>query len=601
MTLRDKAAQLPLLPGVYLYKDQHGTVIYVGKAKSLRARVRSYFSDDRLADVKTGTLIAEATDVDFITVDNNKEALALENELIKRWKPRFNILLRDDKTYPYIKLTGGKYPRVYVTRRLLKDGSTYFGPYFPGNLAHRLVHFIHRHFLVPSCNVDFSRTHSHPCLQFHIHRCLGPCVKGLTTDEAYAAAVRNVRLFLEGRLKDLTDELRDRRDRAAEEMRFEEAAGLRDLMVTVAEMEQKQKIAAAEGENIDIFAFYSEAPLVAVNLFHLRNGRIVDRREFFWEDQHDFEVSEFFASLLKQIYLDQEYIPAIVHVPVDFEDREPLEELLSEKRGHKVEIVTPQRGQKKAMLALVETNAKHSFHQRFRVMKPSSKAIEEALREALNLPEAATRIECFDISHIQGTDKVASMVVWENGRMKKADYRKFIIRSVVGNDDFASIHEVVTRRYARLQQEHKPLPGLILIDGGLGQLHAAAEALEALGIINQPLASIAKREEIIYVYGQENEPVKLDHHSPVLHLIQQVRDEAHRFAVTFHRTRRTAAQLTSELEEVDGIGRKTLEKLLREFGSVERVKQASQEDLAKLVGPAGARKLRKFFEFQVIP
>ncbi len=601
MTLRDKAAQLPLLPGVYLYKDRHGTVIYVGKAKSLRARVRSYFNDDRLADIKTGTLIAEATDVDFITVDNNKEALALENELIKRWKPRFNILLRDDKTYPYVKLTGGKYPRVYVTRRLLKDGSTYFGPYFPGNLAHRLVHFIHRHFMVPSCSVDFARTHSHPCLQFHIHRCLGPCVAGLTTDEAYATAVRNVRLFLEGRLKDLTADLRQRRDRAAEEMRFEEAAGLRDLMATVSEMEQKQKIAAAEGENIDIFAFYSEPPLVAVNLFHLRNGRIVDRREFFWEDQQDFEVTEFFSSLLKQIYLNQEYIPAIVHVPVDFEDREPLEELLTEKRGHKVEIVTPQRGQKKAMLALVETNAKHSFHQRFRVLKPSSKAIEEALREALNLPESARRIECFDISHIQGTGKVASMVVWEDGRMKKADYRKFIIRTVPGNDDFASIYEVVTRRYARLQQENKPLPGLILIDGGLGQLHAAAEALEGLGIINQPLASIAKREETIYVFGQENEPVKLDHHSPVLHLVQQVRDEAHRFAVTFHRTRRNAAQLTSELEEVDGIGRKTLEKLLREFGSVERVRSASQQDLAKLVGPAGAKKLREFFEFQVIP
>jgi excinuclease ABC subunit C len=599
MTLREKAAQLPLLPGVYLYKDKHGTVIYVGKAKSLRARVRSYFNDDRLADVKTGTLIAEATDVDFITVDNNKEALALENELIKRWKPRFNILLRDDKTYPYIKLTAGKYPRVYVTRRLLKDGSTYFGPYFPGNLAHRLVHFIHRHFLVPSCNVDFSRTHSHPCLQYHIHRCLGPCVQGLTTDEAYATAVRNVRLFLEGRLKDLTDELRELRDRAAEETRFEEAAGLRDLIATVAEMEQKQKIAAAEGENIDIFAFYSEPPSVAVNLFHLRNGRIVDRREFFWEDQHDFEVSEFFSSLLKQIYLDQEYIPAIVHVPVDFEDREPLQELLTEKRRHKVEILTPQRGQKKAMLALVETNARHSFHQRFRVMKPSSKAIEEALRDALNLPESARRIECFDISHVQGTGKVASMVVWEDGRMKKADYRKFIIRTVFGNDDFASIHEVVTRRYARLQQEQKPLPGLILIDGGLGQLHAAAEALEALGIINQPLASIAKREEIIYVYGQENEPVKLDHHSPVLHLVQQVRDEAHRFAVTFHRTRRNAAQLTSELEEVDGIGRKTLEKLLREFGSVERVRHASEQDLAKLVGPVGARKLREFFELRV--
>ncbi|MGI8741186.1 MAG: excinuclease ABC subunit UvrC [Bryobacteraceae bacterium] len=598
MELREKAAQLPLLPGVYLYKDRHGTVIYVGKANSLRARVRSYFSEDRLADVKTGTLISEARDVDYILVDNNKEALALENNLIKRWKPRFNILLRDDKTYPYIKLTAEKYPRVYVTRRLLKDGSSYFGPYFPGNLAHRLVHFIHRHFLVPSCKVDFSRTHSHPCLQFHIHRCLGPCVQGLTSGEAYATAVRNVKLFLEGRLRDLTGELRVLRDQAAEEMRFEEAAGLRDLMSTVAEMEQKQKIAAAEGENIDILAFYAEPPLVAVNLFHLRNGRIVDRREFFWEDQHDFEVTEFFASLLKQLYLDQQYIPGLVHVPVDFEDREPLEEILSEKRGHKVEILTPQRGQKKAMLSLVETNAKHSFHQRFRVMKPSSAAIQEALQDALTLPEAPKRIECFDISHIQGTDKVASMVVWEDGHMKKADYRKFIIRTVIGNDDFASMREVVTRRYARLQEENRPFPGLILIDGGLGQLHAAADALEALGVINQPLASIAKREEIVYVYGQENEPVKLEHHSPVLHLIQTVRDEAHRFAVTFHRTRRNAARLTSELEQVDGVGRKTLEKLLREFGSVERVREAGEGELANVVGPVGARKIREFFNSQ---
>jgi excinuclease ABC subunit C len=596
MDLRQRAAELPLVPGVYLYKDQHGTVIYVGKAKNLRARVRSYFSDDRLADSKTGTLISEARDVDFILVDNEKEALALENHLIKRWQPRFNILLRDDKTYPYIKLTGEKYPRVYVTRRLLKDGSSYFGPYFPGNLAHRLVHFIHRHFLVPSCKVDLTRNHTHPCLQFHIHRCLGPCVQGLTTDEAYAAAVRNVRLFLEGRLKDLTDELRGRMNLASEETRFEEAAGLRDLMSTVAEMEQKQKIAAAEGENIDIFAFYAEAPLVAVNLFHLRNGRIVDRREYFWEDQMDFEASEFFSSLLKQIYLDQPYIPELIHVPVDFEDRELLEEFLGEKRGRKVEIHTPQRGQKKAMLSLVETNAKHSFHQRFRVMKPSSKAIQEALQEALTLPEPPKRIECFDISHIQGTDKVASMVVWEDGRMKKADYRKFIIRTVIGNDDFASMREVVTRRYSRLQQEDKPFPGLVLIDGGLGQLHAAADALEALGIINQPLAAIAKREEIIYVYGQENEPVKLDQYSPVLHLIQTVRDEAHRFAVTFHRTRRNAARLSSELEQVDGVGQKTLEKLLREFGSVERVRGATHEDLSKVVGPMAARRIREFFE-----
>ena len=595
MELREKAAQLPLLPGVYMYKDEHGEVIYVGKAKNLRARVRSYFSDDRLADAKTGTLISDARDIEYILVDNNKEALALENNLIKQWKPRFNILLRDDKTFPYIKLTNEKYPRVYVTRRLIKDGSTYYGPYFPGNLAHRLVHFIHRHFKVPSCKVDFTRAHTHPCLEYHIHRCLGPCVQGLTTDEAYAAAVRDVRLFLEGRHKDLARDLRGRMRQAAEETRYEEAAGLRDLISTVEEMEEKQKMAAAEGENIDILAYHAEPPLVAANLFHLRNGRIVDRREYFWEDLFDFQPDEFFSSLLKQIYLNEQYIPSRIHVPVDFEDREALEELLSEKRGHKVEIAIPQRGQKKALLGLVETNAKHAFEQRFRIMHPSSKAMQEALQDALGLQEPPKRIECFDISHIQGTDKVASMVVWEDGRMKKSDYRKFIIRTVVGNDDFASMREVVTRRYSRLQQENKPFPSLILIDGGLGQLHAAVEALEAIGVINQPIASIAKREEIIYVYGQEDEPIRLDHYSPVLHLIQQVRDEAHRFAITFHRTRRGAARLTSELEQVDGIGAKTIAKLLREFGSLERVREASAEELAKVIGPAAARRLRDYY------
>jgi excinuclease ABC subunit C len=599
MELRDKAAQLPLLPGVYLYKDEHGTVIYVGKAKNLRSRVRSYFSDDRLADSKTGSLIADARDIEYILVDNNKEALALENNLIKQWKPRFNILLRDDKTFPYIKLTAEKYPRVYVTRRLIKDGSSYFGPYFPGNLAHRLVHFIHRHFKIPSCKVDLTRFHTHPCLEFHIHRCLGPCVQGLTTDEQYAAGVRDVRLFLEGRLKDLAKDLGARMQQASADTRFEEAAALRDLTSTVEEMEEKQKIAAADGENIDILAYYAEPPLVAANVFHLRNGRIVDRREYFWEDLFDFQPSEFSSSLLKQIYLDQPYIPNRIHVPVDFEDRAELEDLLSERRGRKVEIQTPQRGQKKALLTLVETNAKHAFHQRFRVMKPSSKAMQEAVQDVLGLPEPPKRIECFDISHIQGTDRVASMVVWEDGRMKKSDYRKFIIRTVVGNDDFASMREVITRRYSRLQEEKKAFPSLILVDGGLGQLHAAVDALEGIGVINQPVASIAKREEIIYVYGQESEPIQLDHYSPVLHLIQLIRDEAHRFAVTFHRTRRNAARMTSQLEQVEGIGEKTIARLLREFGSLERVREASSEDLAKVVGPAAARRLREFYNGQV--
>jgi len=601
MELREKVGTLPFSPGVYLYKDAAGRVIYVGKAKSLRNRVRSYFSEDKLGDVKTGTLIGEAVDIDYILVDNEKEALALENNLIKQYKPRFNILLRDDKTYPYIKLTAEKYPRVYVTRRLKKDGSTYFGPYFPGNLAHRLVHFIHRHFQVPSCKVDLTRFHPKPCLQFHIHRCLGPCVQGLTTDEAYAAAVRDVRLFLEGRHTLLARELRGRMESASEGLRFEEAAGLRDLITTVEEIEERQKMAAAQGDDVDIFAVYAEPPLVALNLFHLRNGQIVDRRELFWEDQADYDEPQFFSSLLKQIYLDQQFIPAEIHVPVDFEDRETLEELLGERRHRKVEIRTPQRGQKKHLLDLVETNAKHSFDARFRVLKPSSKAIQEALQDALNLPDAPARIECFDISHIQGTDKVASMVVWEDGRMKKADYRKFIIRTVVGNDDFASMREVVTRRYSRLQEEKRPMPGLVLIDGGIGQLHAAAEALEAIGISDQPLASIAKREEIIYVYGQEDEPVILDRFSPILHLVQSIRDEAHRFAVTFHRSRRNARQLTSELDEIEGVGGKTVQRLLKHFGSSELVRAATEDELAAVAGRAAARRVKAFYAAKAVP
>jgi len=595
MELREKVAQLPTRPGVYLYKDGGGTVLYVGKAKNLRSRVRSYFNEDRLAEAKTGGLIAEARDIDFIEVDNNKEALALENNLIKQYKPRFNVLLRDDKTYPYVKLTSEKYPRVYVTRRIYKDGATYFGPYFPGNLAHRLVHFIHRHFKVPSCKIDFSKRHTHPCLQFHIHRCLGPCVSGLTSDEQYAAAVKDVRLFLEGRHRDLADDLEARMNTAADDMRFEEAAGLRNLVTTVREVEQKQKMAAAEGDNTDILAYHAEAPMVAVNLFHLRNGKIVDRREFFWEDQDDFDAGEFLEALLKQIYLDNAYIPASIHIPVDIEEREEIEDFLSEKRGKRVEICTPQRGTKKALLGLVETNAKHSFDQRFRVMKPSSKAVQVAFQEALNLPEAPDRIECFDISHIQGTDKVASMVVWEDGKMKKADYRKFIIRTVEGNDDFASMREVITRRYARLLEEKKKFPSLVLVDGGLGQLHAAADALEAIGVTDQPLASLAKRDEWIYVLGQEDEPIILDKFSPMLHMVQTIRDEAHRFAVTFHRTRRNAQRMVSELHDVPGVGAKTVEKLLRTLGSLERVKQASKEELAEVVGMAAANRLLAFF------
>ncbi|MCY4587289.1 MAG: excinuclease ABC subunit UvrC [Bryobacterales bacterium] len=593
--LREKAAALPAFPGVYLYKDGRGRVIYVGKAKSLRDRVRSYFLEDKLADAKTGTLLSEARDIDYIAVANEKEALALENNLIKQRQPRYNVLLRDDKTYPYIKLTRERFPRVYVTRRLRKDGSTYYGPYFPGNLAHRIVRFIHRYFRIPSCRVDLTRYHPRPCLEYHIQRCWGPCVAGLTTDAVYGRAVADVHAFLEGRHTELIRDLRHRMEAAAEEMEFEQAAALRDLIATVDELKQRQRVAAVEGRDIDIFGVHAEPPLVAVNLFHVRNGRVVDRREFYWENVDQFEKREFLSSLLMQIYLDAQYVPSLIHVPVDFDGRDVMEELLSERRKRKVVIATPQRGSKRAMLDLVETNARHGFEQRFRVMKPSSKAIMDALVDALNLSAPPERIECFDISHIQGSDTVASMVVWEKGRMKKGDYRKFIIKTVDGIDDFSSMREAVTRRYRRLQDEQKPFPGLILIDGGIGQLHAAVEALEALGIINQSVAAIAKREEIIYVVGQEDEPVYLDRFSPVLHLMQKVRDEAHRFAVAFHRKRRDSRRLSSVLLEIPGVGEKTARKLLRTLGSLHRIETSSLDDLQKVVGQVQAERIHRFF------
>jgi excinuclease ABC subunit C len=603
MEIREKADSLPLQPGVYLFRDAGGAILYVGKARSLRSRVKSYFLESSWQDAKTGSLVREIADLEFIVVDNEKEALALENILIKQHKPKFNILLRDDKTYPYIRYTAfEKYPRIYVTRRLKKDGSIYFGPYFPAGLAYRLVHLIHKHFLVPSCTVDLTRRHPRACLQFYIHRCLGPCVEGLVTDARYAEAARDVKLFLEGRRSDLSKSLEVRMQGASENQEYEQAAGYRDLLRTLAEMEERQKIAAASGDDTDVIAWYAEPPQVAVNLFHLRAGRVVDRRDFYWEDLEEFDPAEFLPSLLKQLYLDAAYLPRLIHTPMDFEDRALLEDVLTEAAGHRVEILNPQRGQKHAFLELVEQNAKHSFTQRFRTLRPNSKAIVEALQSALGLPEPPKRIECFDISHIQGSDTVASMVVWENARMKKSDYRKFIIRgdemvegaektAALLRDDFASMREAVERRYRRLQTEKKPLPGLILIDGGIGQLHAAAQALDKLEIINQPVASIAKKEEILYVLGREDEPIVLERHSPVLHLIQQIRDETHRFAVTFHRKRRSARHIRTSLTEIPGVGERTAKRLLLRFGSVARLRELSLEELSDELRSAQARKV----------
>jgi len=652
MDLYEKIRALPIQPGVYLYKNAEGEVIYVGKAKNLRSRVRSYLLEASQANAKTGSLMREAVDLDYILVANEHEALALENNLIKQRKPRFNILLRDDKTYPYVKLTlADRYPKVFVTRRLRKDGSAYYGPYFPGNLAYRVAELIHRSFLLPSCKVDLSRYHPRACLEYYIHRCLGPCVEGLTTPEAYTQAVRDAQLFLEGRHAELERALTARMMAAAEAEQFEAAARLRDQLSTVHQLQEKQRIATAEqDDDADVFGYHFEDGSLAVNLFHMRSGKIVDRREFFWEDLPEqwsvfsdqwsvagapglasetrdgqkpdapsFHAGTVFSALLKQLYIDQQYVPRAILVPVDFDDRESLSALLAERTGHRTEIAVPRRGEKRSLVDLAGQNAKQSFTQRFRVLEPSRKAIQESLADLLMLPELPRRIECFDISHIQGAETVASLVVWEDGKMNKSEYRKFKVATVTGVDDFASMREVVQRRYRRIREnseselalkghnlsrgegapepsgalapegnrakskEPGTMPSLVLIDGGLGQLHAAADALESLGLTTQPLASIAKREEVIYVYGSEDEPIVLDRRSPVLHLVQMIRDESHRFAVGYHRQRRAIRDRASELLEIPGVGPQTRQRLLTHFGSLRDVQLATAESLAAVV------------------
>jgi excinuclease ABC subunit C len=637
MDLEQKIRALPTRPGVYLYKNAEGEVIYVGKAKNLRSRVRSYLLAASQANAKTGSLMREAVDLDHILVDNEHEALALENNLIKQRKPRFNILLRDDKTYPYVKLTlRDRFPKVFVTRRLRKDGSAYYGPYFPGNLAYRVVELLQRSFLLPSCKIDLGRYHRRPCLQYYIKRCLGPCVEDLTTPEIYREAVRDAQLFLEGRHAELTRSLTERMESAAASEQFELAAKYRDLLITVDQVSEKQRIATADDDNADVFGYHFENGMLAVNLFHMRAGKIVDKRDFFWEDLPEFvadsrpeeepdtaawleaasspnqtspnetspddpsadgpsrgsaseagaapfDPAAFFSALLKQLYIDQQYVPRTVLVPVDFPDRDALCRLLAERSGHRVEIAAPQRGDKRSLVDLVSQNAKQSYDQRFRVLKPSQQAIADALQDILMLPEPPRRIECFDISHIQGAETVASMVVWENGAMKKSDYRKFQVKTVTGVDDFASMREIVGRRYHRVLEEQRELPSLVLIDGGLGQLHAAAQALEEVGLTSLPLASIAKREEIIYVYGQEDDPIVLDRRSPVLHVIQMIRDESHRFAVTYHRKRREIRDRQSELLEIEGVGPRTRARLIEHFGSLRSVEQAALDALTAVV------------------
>ena len=596
MTLTEKLANLPLQPGCYLYYDWRGKILYVGKAKNLRNRVRQYFQSSRSHDAKTNELVSRIVDLDLFVTDNEIEALALESNLIKKHRPPFNIMLKDDKQYPHIKITREKAARAVIARKLLKDGSRYYGPFLPPSLAWQTLDLINRNFQLRTCTMEIDGKADRPCLEYHIKRCLGPCVKELCTLDQYDEAVRDVEMLLQGKTADLQERLQERMLKASDEMRFEAAARYRDQLRTMSKLGEQQKMMTVSDADIDIFGYYRENQQLALSLFTMREGKVVGKREFYWEDITDpFDPSSFLRQALSQYYTAGDYAPGEVHVPIDFEDRELLEEFLSGQRGRKVSIIAPQRGVKRDLIDLVEKNARLNFDQRFRVKRPDMTKVLHELQEALELPELPNRIECFDISNIQGDENVASMVVCENGEMKKGEYRKFKVRSVEGEaNDFQSMYEVVGRRYSRLLKEEKPLPNLVLIDGGKGQLAAAARALHEIGLEALPTASLAKKEELLFVKGRD-EPVRIDHHSPVIHLVQTIRDEAHRFAVTYHRKRRAMRDFQSELTSIPGVGEKLKARLLRNFGSLKRVSEASFAELKPFVGERQAQRIVEHF------
>jgi excinuclease ABC subunit C len=580
-------------------------VIYIGKAKNLRSRVRSYFRA-RPFDRKTDALVEQIADFEFIVTDSEVEALILEATLVKQHKPRYNVKLQDDKSYPHLKLTVNEpFPKVVITRRIQKDGALYFGPFLPASLARKTIDLINRTFQLRTCDLEIDGKAPRPCLEYHIKRCLGPCVKGLCTPEQYQEAVRDVRLLLEGRNKELADTLEERMVEASEELHYELAAKYRDLRKTVIRLSEQQKMATTSESDIDIFGYYREGQKLALQLFTMREGHIVGRREFFWEDLSPdrFDPALFLSEVLAQYYAS-DYVPREIYVPVDFEDRQLLEKALSRRKGRRVRILDPQRGEKRDMIDLVDKNAKLAFEQRFRVLKPDMKLVLEELQETLELPHFPTRIESFDISHIQGAENVAGMVVCDNGKMNRSEYRKFRIRSVQGANDVASMREVVMRRYRRLLDERKALPDLIMIDGGKAQLNAAAEVMRDLGLEALPMVGIVKppqrHNDVAYLLmkGREDQPIYLDSHSLILRLLQMIRDETHRYAVTYHRKRRELRDFTSELTAIPGVGEKRKGRLLRHFGSIQRIARASVLELMPFVGRKTAEEIVEHFKRQ---
>lgn len=595
--LQQKIDHLPAEPGVYVYKNNQGKIIYVGKARSLRQRVRSYFQENRPLDPKTQCLVSEVADLEYIVTDSEVEALILESTLVKKNQPRYNVNLKDDKSFPRLKLTVNEpYPRIFVTRRIKKDGALYFGPFLPASYARQTIKLVNKYFKLRTCNLEINGLLPRPCLDYQMKRCLGPCVAGLCTKAEYDRAVEDVKLLLSGKTEELIRQLEHRMNEAAEGMRYEAAAVYRDWISMVRDISERQKMVLEGQDDCDLFGYHQEGSQLTLEVFVMRGGRVVGRREFFWEDLLSFDPSGFFSEALNQYYLQDSFTPKEIYIPTDVEDAEVLETWLSERKGSRVHIRSPRQGLKSEMLDLVMRNAHLSFDTRFRIMKPKGEALLKPLQDVLGLESLPRRIETFDISHVQGTDTVASMVLCVDGEMKRSGYRKFKIESVKGPDDFAAMREVVHRHYENvLEDDEAHLPDLVLIDGGKGQLAAAVLALEDLALENQAVAAIAKREEILFVKGKEDASIELPKESTVLHLIQMMRDEAHRFAVTYHRKRRELRDFDSELMDIPGIGEVRKKVLLRAFGSLERVKRASFDELAPYVGPKAASQILAHF------
>ncbi|HZF11875.1 MAG TPA: excinuclease ABC subunit UvrC [Thermoanaerobaculia bacterium] len=586
--LVQRIRELPDRPGIYIFKDVDGKVLYVGKAKSLKKRASSYLSRDH--EPRLAAMVAEATDLEFVATDSESEALLLENNWIKKRKPRYNVLLRDDKTYPYLKLTREEYPRIAFTRRIREDGADYFGPFLPGGLARKAIKLVQKLFGVRVCHIPIDGTLPRPCLYYDMHRCLGPCVAGLTTKAAYDRAVHQAKLFLAGKNESLVKDLKRQMWEAAEATDYEKAAQLRDTLGEIEATSQRRKLSSVAGEDVDVFGVCVSGGNAAVAVLVMRGGQVLDRRELFWEGVGEISPGGLLSEILPQFYDRTTFIPKEIHLPAPIEGEEALLDWLSSKKGEKVYVRLPSRGPKAERVALAQHNAQLAHHRRFRadaVESPGALALERHLE----LAEPPRRIEGFDISHFQGGETVASLVVWEEGKMRKGEYRSFNIKIAEGMpDDFASMKEAVERRYRRRLEEVGAMPDLILIDGGRGQLNAAMEALASLGVEETPMVSLAKREEEIYV-PELPEPLRLPREDAGLKLLQQIRDESHRFAVSRHRARRSARTLHSKLDELAGVGPRRRRLLLQKFGSVTGVRQAPLEELQAALGPAMGRKV----------